>query len=400
MSGVSVPDAVRSGLEACVGCGFCNATCPTYQLTGNELEGPRGRLRLMRTLADGGDLTQAVRTHLDHCLHCLACETTCPSGVGYGAVIDWARNAPLPGPGRSFKDRIARWLISRGLRVSGLRQSLMRINRLAGWVGFNPLGISRPRGGISHKALTVAQRSSKPQVLIAAGCVDSDFTPKTRAALGRVLDSLGIAWCDEAAIGCCGALDLHMGLTERAHDAVRANLSRWSPMVEEGLVAILVPASGCGATMKAYQALFAAGSLAGDQARQLASLIQDPIEFLESRIDGGTHQRRSERLVFQSPCTLQHAQRLGGRIEALLTRLGYEVLEDPDSSRCCGAAGAYAILEPNISQALLSSKCRDLESMKADAIVTANIGCQIHLQKATKLPVTHWLEWVDAVVTS
>lgn len=395
MNPQAVPDAVRRGIDACVGCGFCNATCPTYQLSGNELEGPRGRLRLMKSLTEGAELTAAVRSHLDHCLHCLACETTCPSGVAYAPVIDWARNAALPGPRRPLRSRLLRGLISRGLTVARLRQCLVAMYRLAGQIGLlslSGLGSRRPL----QKA--DSNPSGTAKVLIAAGCADPGFTPNTRRALRQILDHLGIAWSDEGATGCCGALDFHMGHTERALQAVNANLARWMIRADEGVEVILVPASGCGAMLKTYKDRFDGKGQGAVRALDRLPQILDPVEFLEARIDFDRCRKGRARLVFQAPCSLQHGLGLEGRVEALLSRLGYEVLKDPQAGRCCGAAGTHVLLEPAISQALKAAKCQGLNGLAADAIVTANVGCQIHLAGGTGLPVTHWLEWVEAAL--
>jgi glycolate oxidase iron-sulfur subunit len=382
-------------LRRCVHCGFCTATCPTYQLLGDELDGPRGRIYLMKEMLEGKPVGRQTQTHLDRCLTCRNCETTCPSGVAYGRLIDIGREL--------VESRVPRPLTQRWLR-GALRWGLTspwfapayRLGRalrpLMPSVLQAKLPISAPAG------LWPAQRHTA-RVLLLKGCVQPAMFPAIDAATARVLDAVGYSSQVIARSGCCGAVKHHLADAEGALVDVRRNVDAWWPEVQKGDVAgIVVNASGCGVMVKDYGELLRDDPAYADRAAQIARLAKDPIELLADKREAllkAMARRPGQRVVYHPPCTQQHGMKIRGQVEALLVALGAEVAPIADAHLCCGSAGTYSILQPSLSKALLGQKVESLTAPGPEMILSANVGCIGHLASGTDLPVRHWLEWLD-----
>lgn len=388
-------------LRSCVHCGFCTATCPTYQLLGDELDGPRGRIYLIKQVLEGQTPSRKTQLHLDRCLTCRSCETTCPSGVRYGRLVDIGRaavEAAVPRPwGERLARRLLRWLVPSRVRF-GLFLGIGQ------W--FRPLLPASLKAKVPPRRFARPWPTAKrPRLMLAlAGCAQAAATPDTNAAAARVLDRLGVSLVEAPGAGCCGALPHHLGAEEEALSMIRRNIDAWWPQVEAGAEAILVTASGCGAMVKDYGVLLAQDPFYADKAARIAALARDPSEVLavewarpEVRLPQPGAGRK---IAFHSPCSLQHGQQLPGLAEGLLTRLGYELTPVTDSHLCCGSAGSYSLLQPALARQLRDNKLASLAAGGPECIVTANVGCQLHLETGTPIPVRHWLELVDEVLAA
>ncbi|MBH9549533.1 glycolate oxidase subunit GlcF [Pseudomonas aeruginosa] len=380
-------------LRSCVHCGFCNATCPTYQELGDELDGPRGRIYLIKQFLERDEASERTRLHLDRCLSCRNCETTCPSGVEYHKLLDIGRDLLAERLPRGFRQRLLR----DGLRLLAPRPGLF--GALAGAAGrLRPLLPEAMQGKLPRR---VAAPGRRPQprharrVLLLEGCVQPALSPNTNAAAARVLDRLGISVTPAAAAGCCGALDFHLDAQERGRQRARRNIEAWWPLLREGAEAIVQTASGCGAFVKDYAYLLRDDPRYADKAREVAAAARDLVEVLRDEPLESLGLRCDQRLAFHCPCTLQHAQRLGGAVEAVLRRLGFHLTEVADGHLCCGSAGTYSLTQPALSRRLRDNRLDALESGAPDVIATANVGCQAHLDGAGRTPVRHWIELLD-----
>ncbi len=383
-------------LRSCVHCGFCTATCPTYQLLGDELDGPRGRIYLIKQVLEGHAPTRKTQLHLDRCLTCRACETTCPSGVRYGRLIDIGRAVVDRRVPRSLPQRLLRSALLGAIPHAGRFALLLRL----GWT-VQPLLPTRLRRKLPPRQTPGPwpERPHPRRMLALAGCVQAVATPRTNAAAARVLDRLGICLTIAPAAGCCGALAQHLGDEERARAQMRRNIDAWWPLIEAGAEAIVVTASGCGLMIKDYGSLLADDPAYAERAARVSAMTRDLVEVLEredlTRLDA---QGRGQRLAFHAPCTLQHGQRLAGRVEAILLGLGFELTPVRDAHLCCGSAGAYSLLQPGLSQRLRDDKLAALQAGGPELIASANIGCQLHLASGSDLPIRHWIELIDAVM--
>ncbi|MGA4471422.1 glycolate oxidase subunit GlcF [Ectopseudomonas chengduensis] len=380
-------------LRSCVHCGFCNATCPTYQLLGDELDGPRGRIYLIKQMLEGNEVTAKTQQHLDRCLTCRNCETTCPSGVQYHNLLDIGREVVEQAVPRPLNERLLR----QGLRAVVPRPALFKTLTQTG-LALRPLLPAALKAKLPREIRPAKPRPAQQhtrRVLMLEGCVQPGLSPNTNAATARVLDRLGISVTPIREAGCCGAVDYHLNAQEAGLQRARQNIDAWWPAIEAGAEAIVQTASGCGAFVKDYGHLLASDPAYATKAARVSALAKDLVEVLQSEALEQLQVRAEQRLAFHCPCTLQHAQKLGGAVEGVLTRLGFGLTAVPDSHLCCGSAGTYSLTQPALSRQLRDNKLNALESGKPDAIVTANIGCQTHLDGAGRTPVRHWIEIVE-----
>ncbi|MDL0431576.1 glycolate oxidase subunit GlcF [Marinobacter sp. TBZ242] len=383
----------ESILRACVHCGFCTATCPTYQELNDERDGPRGRIYLMKMFLEGEEVTEKSREHLDRCLTCRSCETTCPSGVKYGRLIDISRGLMEQEMPRPPQERWIRWSLARVLPNRRLFGLLLRIGQI-----FRPVlpGKLRTKVPPRKQASPWPAASHERIVLALAGCVQPSATPNTNAAAARVLDRLGITMVEAPEAGCCGAVNHHLSEHEKALEAMRRNIDAWWPAIDAGAEAIIMTASGCGAMVQEYGHLLRDDPVYAAKAQKVsdmtidlgAFLLDQDLEKLNVRKDAG-------KVAFHCPCTLQHAMQQSGVVDQVLRKAGIELADTKEKHLCCGSAGTYSILQPELSQRLLNNKLKALTVDNPDRIVTANIGCQMHLETSAKVPVQHWIELLD-----
>ena len=383
-------------LRTCVHCGFCNATCPTYQLLGDELDGPRGRIYLIKQALEGNEITRKTQLHLDRCLTCRNCETTCPSGVDYHNLLDIGRAVVDAAVPRPLDQRLLREGLRGVVPNAGLFKALINSGQVFRALLPNSLQAKLPRN--PQPAGTRPTRRHARQVLMLEGCVQPSLSPNTNAATARVLDRLGISITPSREAGCCGAVDYHLDAQSAGLDRARRNIDAWWPSIANGAEAIVQTASGCGAFIKDYGHLLSADPAYAEKAKTVSALARDLVEVLRDEPLEHLATHSEQRLAFHCPCTLQHAQKLGGAVEAVLVRLGFNLTAVPDSHLCCGSAGTYSITQPVLSRQLRDNKMNALESGHPDVIATANIGCQSHLDGAGRTPVRHWIELVEAAL--
>ncbi len=383
-------------LRACVHCGFCLATCPTYQILGDELDSPRGRIYLMKQMLEGAAVTQKTLAHLDRCLTCRNCETTCPSGVEYGRLIDIGRRIAETKVARPLTQSLKRRALAKFLPQQKLFGGALKLGRMA--KPFLP-------GSLANKipAQTPAPHASRltphaRKMLALAGCVQPALAPQINAAAVQVLDAIGISLFEEKNAGCCGAVGFHLNFQEEGLAAMRRNIDAWWPHIEAGAEAIVMTASGCGVTVREYGHYLRHDPAYAEKAARVSALTKDLSEVLlaeEAALSAWLEKRgptQSRRVSFQAPCTLQHGQKITGVVEALLTVAGHTVLPVAESNLCCGSAGTYSLLEPEISMRLRDRKLGHLSAPQPEVIASANIGCLTHLQSGTQTPVRHWVE--------
>ncbi|MBI3374690.1 MAG: glycolate oxidase subunit GlcF [Betaproteobacteria bacterium] len=389
-------------LRKCVHCGFCNATCPTYQLLGDELDGPRGRIYLIKHVLEGNVPGASTRTHLDRCLTCRSCESTCPSGVQYGRLVDIGRRLVEQRVPRGSIAGLLRAVLAFVLPRSGLFSFLLGLGRF-----FRPLLPAELKEKIPPRVAAPgdwpAPRHDR-RMLTLAGCVQPAIAPVINAAAARVLDRVGISLVEAPGAGCCGAVRFHLNFQEAGRDDKRALIEAWWPMIERGEIeAIVMTASGCGSTLREYPHFLADDPAYVKKAERIASMTRDLAEVMLAEADrlpppaAGVPARR---VAFQSPCSLQHGQQVRGAAESLLARAGFELVAVPDGHLCCGSAGTYSILQPELSRRLRDNKLAALHSGEPDTVATANIGCLAHLAGATQTPVRHWIELLDERLAS
>jgi len=394
----------RAGREAeailrkCVHCGFCTATCPTYQLLGDELDGPRGRIYLIKQVLEGMPPTEKTRLHLDRCLTCRSCESTCPSGVHYSRLLDIGRalvEERVPRKGvEGFTRGALRAVLPRPI-VFGTAMKLGQMVRL-----LLP-GALKAKVPPLTSAGTVAPATAIRKMLVLAGCAQPSMYPNINGAAKRVLAKLGIHLFEASEAGCCGAVKLHLNDHTGAQESARRNIDAWWPHVAAGAEVIVITASGCGVLVKDYGHLLQDDAAYAEKAARIAELARDVsevvtaekaalLELLEKSALAGR-----QKLAFHSPCTLQHGLKLRGGVEQILTAAGFDLTPVADSHLCCGSAGTYSILQPEISLQLRDNKLAALAAGQPTGIASANIGCIAHLQAGTKLPIKHWIEWLD-----
>jgi glycolate oxidase iron-sulfur subunit len=385
----------ESNVRKCVHCGFCNATCPTYQLLGDEADGPRGRIYLIMQLLEGQPGSEQSRVHLDRCLLCRACETTCPSGVIYSHLLETGRELLEQQQPRSGLDRLKRRAMTTLVPRTGLLSAAAGLASPVRALLPKALASQLPASG---KNLQRPAKVHARRMLLLGGCAQAALTPETNAAAARVLDRFGVTLVPEARPGCCGAVRLHTSDRKGGLDDIRRRIDAWWPDVQAGVEAIVSTASGCGVTVKDYAELLKEDPDYADKARRVSSLAADIVEVIGAEIEKSPPEPEPAcgiRVAFQSPCSLQHGQKLGGRVEALLKKFGFTLVPVADPHLCCGSAGTYSVLQPHLSERLKTDKLAKLQAHSPDVIATANVGCQLHLRKDTKTPVTHWIELLD-----
>ncbi|OCR26412.1 glycolate oxidase iron-sulfur subunit [Pseudomonas syringae] len=386
-------EEAESILRSCVHCGFCNATCPTYQLLGDELDGPRGRIYLIKQVLEGNEVTEKTQLHLDRCLSCRNCETTCPSGVDYHNLLDIGRAVVDAAVPRPLGQRLLRESLRAVVPNAALFKSLTQLGNTFRPLLPGSLKIKLPSNITPAKARPAVRHARK--VLMLEGCVQPGLSPNTNAATARVLDRLGISVTPIAQAGCCGAVDYHLDAQEAGLNRARRNIDAWWPSVEAGAEAIVQTASGCGAFVKDYGHLLSGDPTYASKAQRISALTKDLVEVLREEPLENLGVASDLRLAFHCPCTLQHAQKLGGAVESVLSRLGFNLTAVPDAHLCCGSAGTYSITQPELSKRLRDNKMNALESGRPEVIATANIGCQTHLAGAGRTPVRHWIELIE-----
>lgn len=396
IAGATGAAIAEQALRACVHCGMCNATCPTYQLSGDELEGPRGRIYLMKQVLEGATPSRLTLDHLDTCLSCRACETTCPSGVQYHRLYDIGHAAVAEVVERPWRERMLREAIRRVTVSPALFGLAVTLGRMVRFALPGALKAKLPARVVVGPRPTVTHRRT---MLMLTGCVQSAVAGHFNAATARVFDRLGLQLIEAPQAGCCGAVSFHLDAADRAKAQARANLDAWSPLIEAGAEALIVNSSGCAAFIRDYPDLLRDEPTYRDLARRMADLVRDPIEVLEAALELAPRRApAAPRIAVHEPCTLQHGLKLSGRIGALLTRLGYDPQPVADNHLCCGSAGAYSLLQPEMSGKLKTNKLAALNASEPAAIYTANIGCWMHLASGSPTPVKHWIEAVEAVL--
>lgn len=379
-------------LRSCVHCGFCTATCPTYQLLGDELDGPRGRIYLIKQVLEGQPATAKTQLHLDRCLTCRSCETTCPSGVQYGHLVDIGRAVVEQQVGRSWREKLLRSMLRAVIPHRQRFSALIKLGRLV-----RPVLPAAMQGKIppaQPAGAWPAPRHAR-KMLVLQGCAQPATTPLTNAAAARVLDKLGVSLLEINTATCCGALSHHLNAEQEAQDFARRNIDAWWPHIMTGAEAIVMTASGCGVMVKDYGHFLRHDPDYAEKAQQVSALTRDLTEILMQEDLSRLALRATGPVAVHAPCTLQHGQQLTGVLEQLLCRAGFELTTVPDAHLCCGSAGTYSILQPELSQQLLQQKLTALTSGKPVQIVTANVGCQLHLASKSSLPVRHWIELFD-----
>ena len=394
--------AVKAIINKCVHCGFCTATCPTYQVLGDELDGPRGRIYLMKEMVEGAPVTAKTQSHLDRCLTCRNCESTCPSGVRYGRLVDIGR--------RYVDERVVRPLSQRAMRWA-MRETLSRRNVF----GFL-FGIARFVRPVLPASLQKKVQPPQPagvwptakstrQMLLHEGCVQPSMMPNVDSATARVFDKLGIELVTVSSAECCGAIRQHLSDHHGAEAQMKRNIDAWWPYVENGVDTIVINASGCGVMIKDYAEILAHDPVYAEKAKRISAMAKDVSEILPtfaSEIEVLAKQKRAgglpERVTYHPPCTLQHGQKIRGAVETLLGNLGVSVRLCQDSHLCCGSAGTYSILQADLSQELRDRKLTNIMKTEPQEIVSGNVGCINHLQSGTDVPVRHWIELIDRMI--
>ena len=383
-------------LRSCVHCGFCTATCPTYQLLGDELDGPRGRIYLIKQVLEGKAATEKTQMHLDRCLTCRNCESTCPSGVQYGRLVDIGRGIVEKQVKRPLVQQLLRTALRETLPRKSLFTPAMKMGQLV-----RPLLPAALKNKVpqARPAGVWPSRSHARKMLLLDGCVQPAMSPNINAATARVLDALEVQLIVAPKAGCCGAIRHHLNDQDGALDDMRRNIDAWWSYVEAGAEAIVMTASGCGVTVKEYGHLLAHDPVYAARAARISELTKDLSEIMPAfEQELAAKVKVKKRVAYHPPCTLQHGQQIRGKVEGVLRAVGVDVTLCADSHLCCGSAGTYSVLQPELSYQLRDNKLKNLAATQADEIVSANIGCLTHLQSGTDTPVRHWVELINSAL--
>jgi len=375
-------------LRSCVHCGFCTATCPTYQELGDELDGPRGRIYLIKDMLEGGEVSEKTQLHLDRCLTCRACETTCPSGVEFAHLTEIGKAMVEEKVDRPLKQRLMRSVLVKVLPSRTLFSTFLGLGRL-----FRPVLPLELKKKIpkSKKTAGFPKKEHLRKVLLIEGCVQPSMSPEIDVATAHVLDKLGIQTLRLLQSQCCGAVENHLNAKDAALKRVRLNIDLWMPFVELGVEAILSTASACALEIKEYGYLLKDDPEYAENAKIISAKAKDIVQVLSEEDLSQFKLTESKRIAFHAPCTLQHGQQLNGSVERLLADLGYELTPVADAHLCCGSSGTYSILQPELSEALRDKKVNHLTAHQPELIATANIGCLHHIQAGSEVPVLHWV---------
>ena len=404
----NTPDGLQAEaiLRKCVHCGFCTATCPTYQLLGDELDGPRGRIYLIKQVLEGQTPTRKTQLHLDRCLTCRNCETTCPSGVQYGHLVDIGRKLVDERVPRPAGERAVRWALKEGL-PSPLFAPAMKIGQAVRGLLPDALKNKVP---VKQASGAWPTRTHARKMLMLEGCVQPAMMPNINSATARVLDAAGIQTVVAAKAGCCGAVKFHLNDQIGGQAEMRRNIDAWWPYVEQGIEALVMNASGCGVTVKEYGYILKDDPAYAEKAARISALTRDLSELLPLiaqalQASGPALMEKiaasAPRLAFHPPCTLQHGQQLRGGVEQHLGALGFDIrVSNNEAHLCCGSAGTYSVLQPELAYQLRDRKLANLGDMAPEVIVSANIGCITHLQSGTATPVRHWVEVLDDALSN
>ncbi|MBP6156689.1 MAG: glycolate oxidase subunit GlcF [Polaromonas sp.] len=392
--------AAEAILRKCVHCGFCTATCPTYQLLGNELDGPRGRIYLMKQVLEGQTPTRETQLHLDRCLTCRNCESTCPSGVNYGQLVDIGRKLVDAKVERPIVEKTIRWVLKEGL-TSPLFAPAMAMGQMV-----RPLLPASLKNKVPAKQAVgqIPAQIHQRKVLMLEGCVQPAMSPNINSATRRVLDAAGIETIVAAKAGCCGAVKFHLNDQEGGKAQMRANIDAWWPSIEsQSIEAIVMNASGCGVTVKEYGHILQDDPSYADKAQRVSDLTKDLSELLPDLVGAlksKVNAKKAQAVTFHPPCTLQHGQQLRGGVEKHLGELGFNInTASCEAHLCCGSAGTYSVLQADLAYQLRDRKLGHISAMNPDVIVSANIGCITHLQSGTATPVKHWVELLDEALS-
>jgi glycolate oxidase iron-sulfur subunit len=379
-------------LRNCVHCGFCNATCPTYQLTGDELDAPRGRIYLIKQVLEGKQPGSLTQSHLDRCLTCRNCESTCPSGVDYGQLLDIGRQMVSDQTQRTISDRFKRFMVRKLFLTRPLFNTAIATAQLIRT--FLPSAIKQKIPEKPEKLLDWPKTEHQRKIILLPGCVQPALQPNIDRAAAIVLDRLGIQTLRIPRSGCCGGISHHLDAYDEAHATMKSNIDSWWPYIENHQIeTIISTATGCEVTIKEYGRMLADDRNYRDKAARVSELSQDLSEYVAAQDKtqaSATHS--DQKIAFHAPCTLQHGQQVRGKVESLLQASGMQLVSFQESHLCCGSAGTYSILQKTMAEQLRDRKVHHIESAQPDVIVTANIGCLLHLQSGTHIPVKHWIE--------
>jgi glycolate oxidase iron-sulfur subunit len=392
-------DTAERILRNCVHCGFCLATCPTYQILGDELDSPRGRIYLMKQVLEGATPTAKTQLHLDRCLTCRSCETTCPSGVEYGKLLDIGRHIVEEAVGRSVSETATRSALKTGLGTPLLFNTALKLGQSVR--GLIPAFLKTSIPPAEAAGDWPSPRHAR-RMLVLQGCVQPGLKPNINTATARVLDRIGISLITASEAGCCGALSHHLNDTEAGLAAARRNIDAWIPHLDAGVEAIVMTASGCGVMVKDYGWLLRNDATYAEKAARVSTATKDISEILVAEREGLkalAARPAPKRIAYHPPCTLQHGQKLSGGVEALLTDAGFELTPVAEKHLCCGSAGTYSILQPKLADQLKARKLGHLQAGSPEMIATANIGCLAHLQSGSPIPVRHWVEILDSALS-